>query len=52
MKKLLHFYLFPLDEQDWEKCSVVFATKKGMVRKNKFIDVAKVVLENLEILVN
>ena len=40
-EKISTFLPLPLNEQDWEKYSVVFATKKGMVRKNKLIDVAK-----------
>ena len=31
----------PLDENQWDKLYVIFATKNGMVRKNKLIDVAK-----------
>ena len=31
----------PLDEKLWDDYYVIFATKKGMVRKNKLIDVAK-----------
>ena len=40
-EKISTFLLLPLNEKDWEKYSVVFATKKGMVRKNKLIDVAR-----------
>ena len=40
-EKISTFLPLPLNEQDWKKYSVVFATKKGMVRKNKLIDVAK-----------
>ena len=40
-EKISTFLPLPLNEQDWEKYSVVFVTKKGMVRKNKLIDVAK-----------
>ena len=40
-EKISTFLPLPLNEKDWEKYSVVFVTKKGMVRKNKLIDVAK-----------
>ena len=40
-EKISTFLPLPLNEKDWEKYSVVFATKKGMVRKNKLIDVAR-----------
>ena len=31
----------PIDEKEWEKLYIMFATKFGMVRKNRLIDVAK-----------
>ncbi len=40
-EKISTFLPMPLDEKLWDKYFVIFATKKGMVRKNKLIDVAK-----------
>ena len=40
-EKISTFLPLPLDENQWEKFYVIFATKNGMVRKNKLIDVAK-----------
>ena len=40
-EKIATFLPLPLDELSWEKNLVIFSTKKGMVRKNKLIDVAK-----------
>ena len=40
-EKISTFLPLPLDEKLWDKYFVIFATKKGMVRKNKLIDVAK-----------
>ncbi len=40
-EKISTFLTLPLDEKLWDDYYVIFATKKGMVRKNKLIDVAK-----------
>ena len=40
-EKIATFLPLPLNESDWEDNLVVFVTRKGMVRKNKLIDVAK-----------
>ncbi len=40
-EKISTFLPLPLDENNWNNFFVIFATKKGMVRKNKLIDVAK-----------
>ncbi len=40
-EKISTFLPLPLDENQWDKLYVIFATKNGMVRKNKLIDVAK-----------
>jgi len=40
-EKIATFLPLPLDENIWNKLLVVFATKNGMVRKNKLIDIAK-----------
>ena len=40
-EKIATFLILPLLETDWDKYVIIFATKKGMVRKNKLIDVAK-----------
>ncbi len=40
-EKISTFLPLPLDENNWDNYFVIFATKKGMVRKNKLIDVAK-----------
>ena len=40
-EKIATFLPLPIDETQWNKNIVVFVTKKGMVRKNKLIDVAK-----------
>ena len=40
-EKIATFLPLPLNESDWENNLVVFVTRKGMVRKNKLIDVAK-----------
>ena len=41
LEKISTFLPLPLDENHWNNYFVIFATKKGMVRKNKLIDVAK-----------
>ena len=40
-EKISTFLPLPLDENQWDKLYVIFATKNGMVRKNKLIDIAK-----------
>ncbi len=40
-EKISTFLPLPLEENQWDKYFVIFATKNGMVRKNKLIDVAK-----------
>ena len=40
-EKIATFLPLPLEENIWTESLIVFATKKGMVRKNKLIDVAK-----------
>ena len=40
-EKIATFLTLPLEEKDWSNYIIVFATKKGMVRKNNLIDVAK-----------
>ena len=40
-EKIATFLPLPLDEISWSNRIIIFATKKGMVRKNKLIDVAK-----------
>ena len=40
-EKIATFLPLPIDENQWNKNIIVFVTKKGMVRKNKLIDVAK-----------
>ena len=40
-EKISTFLPLPLDEKLWENMFVIFATKNGMVRKNKLIDVAR-----------
>ena len=40
-EKISTFLPLPLDDKLWENMFVTFATKKGMVRKNKLIDVAR-----------
>ncbi len=40
-EKISTFLLLPLDKNQWDNYYVIFATKNGMVRKNKLIDVAK-----------
>ncbi len=40
-EKIATFLILPLSESEWDKYVIIFATKKGMVRKNKLIDVAK-----------
>tara|TARA_B100000029_G_C17589578_1_gene962088 strand:- start:583 stop:3246 length:2664 start_codon:yes stop_codon:yes gene_type:complete len=40
-EKIASFLPLPLDENEWDKYIVIFITKKGMVKKNKLIDVAK-----------
>ncbi len=40
-EKISTFLPLPLDEKLWNNYFVIFATKKGMVRKNKLIDIAK-----------
>ena len=40
-EKIATFLPLPLEEDSWSSSMIIFATKKGMVRKNKLIDVAK-----------
>ena len=40
-EKIATFLPLPLDENSWSENLIIFATKNGMVRKNKLIDVAK-----------
>ena len=40
-EKIATFLPLPINEKDWSNYVIVFATKKGMVRKNNLIDVAK-----------
>ena len=40
-EKIASFLPLPLDEDSWSERLIIFATKKGMIRKNKLIDVAK-----------
>ena len=40
-EKIATFLPLPLDENSWSENLILFATKNGMVRKNKLIDVAK-----------
>ncbi|MBT4950155.1 MAG: DNA gyrase subunit A [Pelagibacteraceae bacterium] len=40
-EKIASFLPLPLDEVSWSVRLIIFATKKGMIRKNKLIDVAK-----------
>ena len=40
-KKFTTFLPLPLEENSWSENLIIFATKNGMVRKNKLIDVAK-----------
>ncbi len=40
-EKISTFLPLPINEEDWDKYLVIFVTKKGMIRKNKLIDVAK-----------
>ncbi len=40
-EKIATFLPLPLEEESWSESLIIFATKKGMVRKNKLIDVAK-----------
>ena len=40
-EKIATFLPLPLNEDDWLSYVIVFATKNGMIRKNKLIDVAK-----------
>jgi len=40
-EKIATFLPLPLEENSWSASLIIFATKKGMVRKNKLIDVAK-----------
>ena len=40
-EKIATFLPLPLEEKSWSESLIIFATKKGMVRKNKLIDVAK-----------
>ena len=40
-EKFATFLPLPLEEENWNESLVIFATKNGMVRKNKLIDVAK-----------
>ncbi len=40
-EKIATFLPLPLEEENWHESLIIFATKNGMVRKNKLIDVAK-----------
>ena len=40
-EKIATFLPLPLEENSWSESLIIFATKKGMIRKNKLIDVAK-----------
>ena len=40
-EKIATFLPLPLEEKTWHESSIIFATKNGMIRKNKLIDVAK-----------
>jgi len=40
-EKIATFLPLPLEEKTWHKSLIIFATKNGMIRKNKLIDVAK-----------
>ena len=40
-EKIATFLPLPIDENNWEEYYVIFVTKKGMVKKNRLIDVAK-----------
>ena len=40
-EKIATFLPLPIDENEWNNYYIIFATKNGMVRKNKLIDVAK-----------
>ncbi|SVE43264.1 uncharacterized protein METZ01_LOCUS496118, partial [marine metagenome] len=40
-EKIATFLPLPINELDWINYIIVFATKKGMIRKNNLIDVAK-----------
>tara|TARA_B110000196_G_scaffold286644_1_gene270480 strand:- start:395 stop:1741 length:1347 start_codon:yes stop_codon:yes gene_type:complete len=40
-EKISTFLPLPLNEKEWPSSIIVFATEKGMVRKNNLIDVAK-----------
>ncbi|MDC0624682.1 DNA gyrase subunit A [Alphaproteobacteria bacterium] len=40
-EKIATFLPLPIEEETWNESLVIFATKNGMVRKNKLIDVAK-----------
>ena len=40
-EKIATFLPLPVQEEEWEKKLIVFSTRKGMIRKNKLIDVAK-----------
>ena len=40
-EKIATFLPLPLEEETWHESFIIFATKNGMIRKNKLIDVAK-----------
>lgn len=40
-EKIATFLPLPTDENIWSSKTIIFATKNGMVRKNKLIDIAK-----------
>ena len=40
-EKISTFLPLPINEEHWDRYLVIFVTKKGMIRKNKLIDVAK-----------
>ena len=40
-EKIATFLPLPIEEETWHESLIIFATKNGMIRKNKLIDVAK-----------
>ena len=40
-EKIATFLPLPIKEETWHESLIIFATKRGMIRKNKLIDVAK-----------
>ena len=41
LEKIATILPLPINESEWLENYVIFLTKKGMVRKNKLVDVAK-----------